>query len=82
MQDVIRSGSENVHAVEVERVLTRHPDVLAAAVVGLPHPHWGEQVCLAAGNDGTDVPCTWTVLHALAVATSMLAPLDADGKPP
>ncbi|KAK9798513.1 hypothetical protein WJX73_005850 [Symbiochloris irregularis] len=44
LKDVIRSGSENVHAGEVERVLVQHPAVVAAAVVGLPHPHWGEQV--------------------------------------
>ena len=44
VQDVIRSGSESVHAAEVEAVLAQHPAVKAAAVVGLPHSRWGEQV--------------------------------------
>ena len=47
--DVIRTGSETVHASEVENSLQRHPDVLAAAVVGLPHAHLGEQVGMSSG---------------------------------
>jgi acyl-CoA synthetase (AMP-forming)/AMP-acid ligase II len=42
--DVIRTGSETVHASEVEQCLQQHPDVLSAAVVGLPHARLGEQV--------------------------------------
>ncbi len=45
LKDVIISGGENVSSVEVEAVLHRHPDVLAAAVVGRPHPKWGEAPC-------------------------------------
>lgn len=45
LKDVIISGGENVSSVEVEAVLYRHPDVLAAAVVGRPHPKWGEAPC-------------------------------------
>lgn len=44
LRDVIRSGGESVHAVEVEQVLSRHPAVLAAAVFGIPHERFGEQV--------------------------------------
>ena len=44
VRDVIRSGGESVHAVEVEQVLTQHPAILAAAVFGIPHPRFGEQV--------------------------------------
>ena len=35
-------GGENITSVEVEKVLTEHQDVLEAAVVGAPHPKWGE----------------------------------------
>lgn len=46
-KDVIRSGSENVHAAEVEAVLTSHPGVAAAAAVGIPDNVLGERVaCL------------------------------------
>ncbi|WP_411123149.1 AMP-binding protein [Streptomyces sp. x-19] len=41
-KDVIISGGENVTSVEVESALAEHPAVLEAAVVGTPHPKWGE----------------------------------------
>lgn len=43
-KDMIISGGENVYPTEVENVLVRHPDVLEAAVVGIPDAHWGEKV--------------------------------------
>ncbi|CAM0948442.1 unnamed protein product [Alopecurus aequalis] len=44
-KDVIISGGENISSVEVETVLYGHPAVLEAAVVAMPHPHWGETPC-------------------------------------
>ncbi|XP_058185461.1 trans-cinnamate:CoA ligase, peroxisomal-like [Rhododendron vialii] len=44
-KDVIISGGENISSVEVESVLCRHPRVLEAAVVAMPHPRWGESPC-------------------------------------
>lgn len=41
-KDIIISGGENVSSVEVESVLLRHPAVLEAAVIGVPHERWGE----------------------------------------
>lgn len=43
-KDVIKTGGENVASIEVERCLLGHPDVADAAVVGLPHPRWGEAI--------------------------------------
>ncbi len=43
-KDMIRTGGENVYAVEVERVLGSIPEVAEAAVVGVPDPKWGEMV--------------------------------------
>ncbi|MGJ7530043.1 class I adenylate-forming enzyme family protein [Variovorax sp. GB1P17] len=43
-KDMIKSGGENVSSIKLEAVLLAHPAVGAAAVVGLPHPHWGEAV--------------------------------------
>lgn len=46
-KDVIITGGENVYSGEVEEVLLQHPAVREAAVVGLPHPRWGEAVVAA-----------------------------------
>lgn len=43
-KDMIISGGENVYSTEVEHVLNDHPEILACAVIGLPHPRWGEAV--------------------------------------
>jgi acyl-CoA synthetase (AMP-forming)/AMP-acid ligase II len=44
-KDMIISGGENVYSVEVEGVLFEHPNVLDAAIIGLPDEVWGEAVC-------------------------------------
>jgi len=43
-KDMIVSGGENVYPREVEDVLHEHPDVLEAAVIGVPDNKWGERV--------------------------------------
>ncbi|MET8947902.1 AMP-binding protein [Streptomyces sp. NPDC004542] len=43
-REMIKSGGLNVYPAEVEMVLSRHPDVLEAAVVGVPDQKWGEMV--------------------------------------
>ncbi len=44
-KDIIISGGENISSLEVEDVLYRHKDVLAAAVVAAPDEKWGEVPC-------------------------------------
>src|SRR5690606_6042237 len=44
-KDIIISGGENISSIEVEDVLYRHPAVLAAAAVAMPHEKWGETPC-------------------------------------
>jgi long-chain acyl-CoA synthetase len=43
-KDMIIRAGENVYCVEVEHVLFEHPDVIDAAVVGVPHKTLGEEV--------------------------------------
>jgi long-chain acyl-CoA synthetase len=44
IKDMIVSGGENVYPAEVENVLLSHPDVVDAAVIGVPDERWGETV--------------------------------------
>jgi len=41
-KEMIISGGENIYPVEIEAVLTSHPKIAEAAVVGIPHEKWGE----------------------------------------
>ena len=43
-KDMIISGGFNVYPKEVEDVLTHHPGVAQAAVIGVPDDKWGEAV--------------------------------------
>lgn len=53
VKELIITGGFNVSPTEVEQVLTQHPDVTAAAVVGLPRSSGGEDVVAAVVmNDG------------------------------
>lgn len=42
VKDMYISGGENVYPAEVERVLADHPDIIAAAVIGIADERWGE----------------------------------------
>ena len=42
-KDIIISGGENISSIEVEQAIVAHPAVLECAVIGIPHPHWGER---------------------------------------
>ncbi|TPW02231.1 MAG: fatty-acyl-CoA synthase, partial [Alphaproteobacteria bacterium] len=41
-KDMYISGGSNVYPAEVENVLAEHPDILEAAVIGVPDERWGE----------------------------------------
>jgi len=41
-KDLIISGGENVSSIEVEGMLYKHPAVLEAACIAVPHEQWGE----------------------------------------
>ncbi len=46
-KEMIIRGGYNVYPREIEEILYAHPDVLEAAVVGVPHPDLGEEVAAA-----------------------------------
>ncbi|MFW9908525.1 MAG: long-chain fatty acid--CoA ligase [Candidatus Thorarchaeota archaeon] len=41
-KDMFISGGENVYPTEIEELLYKHPSILEAAVIGVPHEKWGE----------------------------------------
>ncbi|MFZ5653940.1 MAG: long-chain-fatty-acid--CoA ligase [Pseudomonadota bacterium] len=45
-KDVIKSGGEWISSIDVENAAMGHPEVLEAAVIGVPHPKWTERPLL------------------------------------
>jgi 2-furoate---CoA ligase len=74
---MIISGGENIHPIEVEEVLLRHPRVAEACVVGLPDPRWGQLVAAFVvarqGPDGVPVSIGADELDAFCQAAPDLA---------
>ena len=55
-KDMIISGGVNIYPAEVEHALELHPDILEAAVFGIPSEEWGESVhAVVVGRDGSGV---------------------------
>ncbi|KAI5913519.1 acyl-CoA synthetase [Thauera sp. 2A1] len=63
-KDIIISGGENISSIEVEDALYKHPAVMAAAVVALPDPKWGEVPCAFVElRDGVEATTDEMVAH-------------------
>jgi len=60
-KDVIKSGGEWISSIDVENAAIGHPAIAEAAVIGLPHPRWGERPllvvapCEGAARDKDDI---------------------------
>ncbi|CRK50912.1 Medium-chain-fatty-acid--CoA ligase [Rhodococcus sp. RD6.2] len=56
-KDIIKSGGEWISSVDLENAVMGHPDVLEAAVIGVPDEKWDERplvaVVLREGSDAT-----------------------------
>ena len=42
IKDMIVSGAQNIFPADIEAVMSQHPDVVFATVIGVAHPKWGE----------------------------------------
>jgi acyl-CoA synthetase (AMP-forming)/AMP-acid ligase II len=52
--DMIVSGGENVFPAEIEDLIARHPDVVEAAVIGIPDPDFGQRLkAFVVAREGT-----------------------------
>ncbi len=43
-RDLILRNAENIYPVEIEHCLELHPEIIEAAVLGVPHPEMGQEV--------------------------------------
>ena len=57
IKDVIKTGGEWLSSLDLENMISGHPAVAAAAVVGIPDEKWGERphamVVLVPGQEAT-----------------------------
>jgi len=62
--DMYISGGSNVYPREVEEAILTHPGIAECAVVGLPHPKWGEAgVAAVVPRDGATVTEAEVLAH-------------------
>ncbi|KAM4596863.1 malonate--CoA ligase ACSF3, mitochondrial [Fundulus diaphanus] len=66
--DIIKSGGYKISALEVERHLLAHPDIIDVAVIGAPDATWGQKVTAVVQlrkNQGMTLPelKTWAREH-------------------
>ena len=60
----INSGGEKIYPEEVEEALKLHPDILDAAVIGVPDDRWGQAVAaLIKARDGSQVDIAVVKAH-------------------
>jgi acyl-CoA synthetase (AMP-forming)/AMP-acid ligase II len=66
MNDMIISGGMNIYPAEIEAVLHAHPDVMDAAVFGVPSDEWGESVhAVVQPKDGHTIDLETLEAHAV-----------------
>jgi long-chain acyl-CoA synthetase len=70
-KDMVIRGGYNVYPREVEETMLRHPAVAQIAVIGLPDPQYGEEVCAVVikepGHEVTDTELSaWAKDHLAA----------------
>jgi len=69
-KDVIKSGGEWISSVELENQLMGHPDVVEAAVIGVPDPKWQERplACVVCADGSTATAADLSAFLAEKVA--------------
>ena len=66
IKELIIKGGENIAPREIDEVLMRHPAVLDAAAVGIPDPHYGQEIMACVIRRGGHI-CTDEDLRAFCL---------------
>lgn len=75
-KDMIISGGFNIYPSDLEAVLAAEPGVIEAAVIGVPHPDWGETpVGFVVLRPGADKQAVLTAANAKLGKTQRLSTL-------
>jgi fatty-acyl-CoA synthase len=64
-KDLIKSGGEWINPAEIEALVSAVPEVSLAAVIGRPHPKWGERPILVIQTHGAETISDEAVLAPL-----------------
>jgi long-chain acyl-CoA synthetase len=76
VKDMLIRGGENIYCVEIEDVLVAHPAVIDAAVIGLPHRIWGEEVgAVVQLKPGAEVSEADLIAHAAGLLPPYKVPV-------
>lgn len=79
VKDMIIYAGENVYPAEIESVLCDHPDVVEAAVIGVPDERWGEQVkAVVVRRAGASVTGRALIAHARGALAEFKLPKSVD----
>ncbi len=78
-KDMLIRGGENIYCVEIEDVLYAHPDVMDAAIIGIPHKVLGEEVgAVVQVTDGSTVSEEALQGHVRAQLAAFKVPIKID----
>ena len=73
--DMVISGGVNIYPREIEDHLHTHPDILEAAVVGVPDPDWGESLkAFVVMRPGAGLKATDVIEHCRATLADYKRP--------
>lgn len=75
VDDMIRSGGENIHPEEIEEALKSHPTLADSSAIALPDPRWGQiaVACVVKKDKAADVAALAASLDAHCRASPLAA---------
>ena len=75
MSRMIKSAAENIYPAEVEACLQQHPQVRAAAVIGVPDDRWAQSVkAIVVLEEGASLEADELIEHCRASIASYKKP--------